>query len=417
MNEEFNPENFDEIQEQKIDIKTQAKNSNHSNKGLKVFCFVLTAIFLLSCCTIGGYFWGRNQSLNKEISNNSNGAVNIPLHKKPEAGNELSTAQIYEEVAPYVVGILVYNESGKTSSASGVVYSDNGYIVTNDHIYSEIPSAKFKIYFADGYVLDAYYVAGDTRSDLAVLKISDNMQIKGAQFGDSNEAISGERVCAIGCPNGYNQKSTITTGIVSAPKVRENISSNYSSNFIQTDTAINPGNSGGALVNEYGQIIGITSSKIAGAIYEGVGFAIPSQTVKKIVESLIENGNVVDRARIGISYSFYDDSVAEIVGLGAGGLYVHDVSVESNLHGSLEVKDIITRVNDLAITSDSVVLDLLEELNPGDSMLLTVLKPDGETVTLTATLLSDEGSSSYIYSTANDNGETNNGEFNWPEGY
>ena len=412
MNEEFNSEIYD-VEEQKIEIAPQ-ENIAHSNKGLKVFCIALAAVFLLSCCSVGGYFLGRIQT--KTISY-SNGDVNITLNKKPNT-EELSAAQIYNEVAPYVVGILVYNDAGKTSEASGVIYSENGYIVTNDHIYSEIPSAKFKIYFYDGLICNATYVAGDTRSDLAVLKITDDVKVTGANFGDSSEVISGEMVCAIGCPNGYSKKSTITAGIVSAPKVRASITSNYSSNFIQTDTAINPGNSGGALVNAYGQVIGITSSKIAGAIFEGIAFAIPSQTVKKNVESLILNGNVVDRAQLGVSYYFFNDIEAKIVKIGVGGLYISEVNQDSDLLGKVEKGDIVTRINDVAITDDSVVLDLLEEYKPGEAVLLTVYKSTGEIVTVSAALLSDVGSSSYVDSTSSDKDESSNaGEFNWPEGY
>ena len=412
MNEEFNSEIFDEVQEQKIEIAPQ-KNAVHSNKGLKVFCCILAAVFLLSCCSVGGYFLGRILTQSKSYANCS---VNVTLNKKPNA-EELSAAQIYAEVSPFVVGIFIYNDAGNTSEASGVIYSDSGYVVTNDHIYADIPSAKFKICFSDGTICNANYVAGDTRSDLAVLKITDDVQVTGANFGDSSEVISGETVCAIGCPNGYTKTSTITTGIVSAPKVRESITSNFSSNFIQTDTAINPGNSGGALVNAYGQIIGITSSKIASAMIEGVGFAIPSQTVKKIVESLILNGSVIDRAQLGIAYYFFDETQAQILGIGAGGLYISEAYEESDLFGKVTKGDIITRFNDIAITSDAVALDLLEEYKPGDTVPLTVYKTSGETITVSVVLLSDEGSSSYVDSTAVEKEESNSGEFNWPEGY
>ena len=418
MNEETNYEFTDDVGEQKIDLVLPSKNKkSKSDKGIKIFCIAVAFTVLLSCFSIGGYYLGRFHSLNNASKNSNDSDVNVVLEKKPDDGNEFAVAQIYKDVSPLVVGILVYNDDGDTSEASGVVYSSGGYIVTNDHIYSEVPSAKFKIFFADGKVYNAHYVAGDTRSDLAVLKINEDVELPITKFGDSSEVISGERVCAIGCPNGYNKKSTITTGVVSSPKVRASISSSYSSNFIQTDTAINPGNSGGALVNAYGQIIGITSSKIAGTVYEGIGFAIPSHTVKNIVESLIENGKVVDRARLGISYNFYDSAIAEISGISKGGLYVREVSNDSNLLGKLEVNDIIIRVNDIAITDDAIILDFLEECKPGDEIMLTVYKSNGNTTNLTAKLLSDEGSSSYVNGNSQDKEPGNNGEFNWPEGY
>lgn len=405
---------FDSVDAEKIKIVLpDKKTDNKTGKGLKIFCLAVAFTIILTCFSFGGYFLGKNQ-LSKPQNNNS---INVTLEKKPEADSAVSTAQIYASVAQNVVGILVYNSNGKMSEASGVVYTSDGYIVTNDHIYSDVPSAKFKIFMHDNNIYDAYYVAGDTRSDLAVLKISQNVKLSAAVFGDSSEVVSGEKVCAIGYPNGYNSRSTITTGVVSAPKVRATISSSYSSNFIQTDTAINPGNSGGALINEFGQIIGITSSKISGAAYEGVGFAIPSKTVKKIAESLIQNGSVKDRARLGISYNFYNPVMAELAQMPASGLLVREVSEDSDLNGKLFDGDLITRVNDVAITDDSIILDLLEDSKPGDRILLTVIGSKGNHLTISVELLSDEGSSSYVDDSTPGKQPGGNGEFNWPEGF
>ena len=385
------------------------------NKGLRLFCILLAAVIVLSGFSLGGYYFGKYSSRQRADSSD---AGNLDLEQKPENSNTMSASAVYSKVVSSVVGILIYNDDEKMGEASGVVYSENGYIITNDHIYSEIPAAKFKVFLNDGNEYSATYIAGDTRSDLAILKITENVKLTVPSFGDSSAVISGESVCAIGCPNGYSSKATITTGIVSVPKVRKSITTSYTSNFIQTDTAINPGNSGGALVNMYGQIIGITSSKIADTAYEGVGYAIPTKTVKKIVESLIENGNVKNRAKLGISYYFYNRAIAEIGDLQSCGLLVSEVSVDSDLHGKLEKGDIITRVNDILIYDDAIILDILEECNAGDSILLTVIKSTGETVNLNAVLLNDEGSSSYVNAGSVSNPDDNKGgSFNWPEGY
>ncbi len=407
---------LDEFEAQKINIpETLPAKEKTANKGVKTFCVILAAVIVLSCFTYGGYFLGKNSN---KVPHTYDETPQISLQSKPEDANAISAAKIYSDISKSVVGILVYNESGEMGEASGVVYSEDGYIVTNDHIYSSISSAKFKIFISDGSEYDAYYVAGDTRSDLAVLKISEDVKLSVPAFGNSDEVITGETVCAIGCPNGYSAKSTITLGIVSVPKVRMSITTTYSSNFIQTDTAINPGNSGGALVNMYGQIIGITSSKISDTSYEGVGFAIPTKTVKKVVQSLIENGNVKNRARLGISYNFYNSAMAELSELSSCGLLVREVSKDSDLYSKLSEGDMISHVNDIAITDDAVILDLLEESAPGDSILLTVLKQSGETVTVSAILLKDEGSSSYVNSDGTITQDGNNGgEFNWPEGF
>lgn len=409
---------FGEITAQKINIPEENKPAEKvPNKGLRVFCFLLASVMVLSCFSLGGYFIGRHTALSS-TSSKSGTVSSLEFESRPADAAASDITKVYDSVADSVVGILIYNDSGKSGEASGVVYSKDGYIITNDHIYSEIPSAKFKVFLNDGSEYDAHYVAGDTRSDLAVLKISSSVSLTVPTFGNSDEVVTGEAVCAIGCPNGYSARSTVTSGIVSVPKVRMSITTSYSSNFIQTDTAINPGNSGGALVNMYGQIIGITSSKISGTAYEGVGFAIPSATVKKVAESLIENGNVKNRARLGISYYFYNSAMAELNDMPSCGLLVGEVASESDLYGTLREGDMITRVNDIELTDDAIILDILEGLEPGNTILLTVIRESGETVNLSAVLLADEGSSSYVNSeSSSDSSQESGGSFDWPEGY
>lgn len=378
---------------EKISIPQTADTvKDTKNNGIRIFALILAAVLTVSLSVFGGYYLGVHSTSERHKS-----GVNsyISLQSKPAKPTVYSADKIYADTVESVVGILVYNKKGDSGEATGVVLSEDGYIITNDHIYTEIPSAKFKIYMHDGTEYNAYFVAGDTRSDIAVLKIRENVKLKVPTFGNSSSVVSGESVCAIGCPNGYSSKATITVGIVSVPKVRKTITSIYSSNFIQTDTAINPGNSGGALVNVYGQIIGITSAKISDTSYEGVGFAIPTNTVKRITESLIENGNVKDRARLGIQYRFYNSANAEVHDLATGGLLVTTVLEDSDLYGKLNVNDMIVKVNELEITNDSIILDVLEEHVPGDTINLTVLRENGKTEVITALLLSDEGSSSY----------------------
>ena len=405
----------DNFSAEKINIPEIAPHAKPTNQGIKVFCVILAIVFGLTCCSVGGYFVGKNSS---QIIFGENSSTSLDLQDRPTTNKTYSAEQVYGAICESVVGILVYNNKGDMGEASGIVYSSDGYIVTNDHIYASIPSAKFKIFTSDGKEYDAYYVAGDTRSDLAVLKISDKVSLKPVTLGNSDQIITGEEVCAVGCPNGYSRKSTITCGIVSVPKVRQSITSSYSSNFIQTDTAINPGNSGGALVNMHGQVIGVTSSKISGTAYEGVGYAIPSKTVKKVAESLIEHGNVKDRVRLGISYVFYNNAMAELYDLQSCGLVVEEVTEDSDLYGRIGKNDIITRVNDIEITDDAIILDILEELTPNDTIMLTVVRQSGAVENISAKLLADEGSTSYISSGSAQSENTNpSGDFNFPEGY
>lgn len=392
-NSEMDDEFEDAFVAEKIIIPEQLSTDDRSKiKGVKIFCFILALCLFATCFSVGGYFVGR-QSLNQYDKLDSQFPL---LEDRPDNDNILSTDRIYSDTVNSVVGILVYNEYGSdTSEATGVVYSENGYIITNDHIYSSIPSAKFKIFFHDGTEYDAYFVAGDTRSDLAVLKINSDVKFKVPVFGDSNKIKVGETVCAVGCPNGYNSDATITRGIISSASVRRSITTNYSSRFIQTDTAINPGNSGGALLNLYGQVVGITSAKIADAKYEGVGYAIPTTIVKQIAQSLIENGNVKDRARLGITYQFYSDLSAKHDEPNVSGLLISEVSTDSDLFGKVNKGDIIIGIDNYQITHSDVVLDVLDSHQPGDKIKLSVYKTNGQEEIITAVLLSDEGSSSY----------------------
>ena len=252
------------------------KNYKPMSVGLKVFSIIMAGIIMLTAACSVGYFVGRSSIKFAERKTEE-----LDLKARPKDAEQMSEAEIYNKTGQSVVGIMVYNSSGKGSQASGIVYSENGYIITNDHIYSEIPSAKFKIYTHDGKEYNAKYIAGDKVSDLAVLKV-DNAKLKPATFGNSDDLYYGEHVVAIGRPRNANEDSSITSGIISGLNRRVQTTSSYSSRVIQTDSAINPGSSGGALVNMYGQVICVTSSKMASVDYEGVGYAIPTTVTEKL---------------------------------------------------------------------------------------------------------------------------------------
>lgn len=378
------------------------RNAISKLTGAKIFALVLAFVLLLLVAFSTGYFIGANDI-----------KINVALDERP-SGDVLNTSEIYNKVNPSVVGIVVYNENGKSSMASGVVYSQDGYIVTNDHIYSEIPNAKFKIFTSDGKEINATYVAGDTRSDLAVLK-ANTIGLKVAEFGNSNECVVGEGAVAIGRPAGATNASNISKGIICGTNVRvKSITTSYSERFIQTDAAINPGSSGGALCNMYGQVIGITSSKLIGNAYEGVGYAIPTARMKIIVESLIKNKSVVTRGKIGITYSEIDSVISEITALPKG-LYVSSVDKESKLYDSLRNGDVITAVNNVEASAENVLM-IVEDSNPGDNITFTVYrKSTNKTFTVSAKLLADKGSSSYTTKTDDKKEDYNSNDFDFPE--
>ena len=396
-------------------------------RGLKVFCLVMVGVLLLTMTTGVGYFVGKKMAEKSITTPNYIGQdVDVNLAAKPKDTDQLTAAQVYAEVNKSIVGIMVYNEAGQLGEASGVIYSEDGFIVTNDHIYSEIGAAQFKIYMHDGKEYDAVYVAGDVISDLAVLKIEteEDVKFEPAIFGNSSEVVNGEHVVAIGRPGDATDVSSITSGIVSNAKRREQTTSSYTARFIQTDSAINPGSSGGALVNMYGQVIGITSSKIAALDHEGIGFAIPTTTMERVVEQLVKKGKVVDRAKLGISYTQIDSVTKELNNYKAVGLLVATVSNDSDVAGVLNAGDIITHVNGVEITNDDVMLDVIEDCKAGDVITITVLFTDGEQEDLEVKLKANIGDSSYSTALEERNPSKENekdknssgGSFNFPQG-
>ncbi len=378
-------------------------------KGLRIFALILAAVILLSCGTATGYYFGKNNIFGGKVTTSD-------LASKPEDTDMYTTAQVYEAVNDSIVGIMVYNSSA-ISSASGVIYTESGYIITNDHIYDGIGAAKFKVYTADGHEYAADYVAGDTRSDIAVLKITDSVKLKPAPFGNSDELYVGEPVVAMGRPTGATTANNITGGIVSLLNSRASVTSNYSTKYIQTNAAINPGSSGGALLNMYGQVVGITSSKIAGENYEGMGFAIPTTTAKKVADSLIEHEYVVDRSRLGISYREINSATAEAYQM-TKGLYIAAIESDSDLLGKADVGDTIIAVNGNNIVDSTTILDVIENSVPGTVITFTISNEDG-TKDVSAKLIPDKGSSSYESSESSSyqNGSNqNSSEFSFPFG-
>lgn len=386
------------------------------SKGLKIFALIMAAVILLTGTCYAGYVIGRNS-----ISFKSNTNIKVDLAAKPTGTDELTPAQVYEKVGKSIVGIVIYNSSGKGGQASGIVFSEDGYIVTNDHIYSEIPAAKFKIYTHDGKEYDAKYVAGDVISDLAVLKI-DAKGFTPAEFGNSDELFYGENVVAIGRPSDATDNSSITMGIISAINRRVQTTSNYSARLIQTDSAINPGSSGGALVNMYGQVVGVTASKLASVEYDAVGYAIPTTVMKRIVDELIAKGKVVTRAKLGVSYTAIDSVAAEIGDYKTRGLLLASVAEDSDLYGKVKEGDYITHIKGIEVTSDDIVLDIIEQSRAGDKITVTVYTKDGQNKTIDAVLKANVGESSYTLTQSSENktqggsGENGGGTFDFPFG-
>lgn len=295
--------------------------------------------------------------------------------KDAKTNNSYTSAKASEKVSDSVVGILCYSDdvpdqadtTTASSQGSGIIFSQDGYVITNAHVIGNSKTAyAIRVVTSDGKVYKAGVVGYDSRTDIAVLKMDDAKGLTPATFGDSSQLEVGQDIIVVGNPGGLDYQNTTTKGVISA--LDRKLSTSSLTKYIQTDAAINPGNSGGPLVNYYGQVVGITTSKIVSETYEGMGFAIPSQTVKNIVDTLVKNGYVEGRVKIGISGIAVTSDQASNYNIPQG-IYVQSIVSGGPCDGtSLKEGDIITEVDGETITSFADVYAILETHKPGDKI-------------------------------------------------
>jgi len=342
--------------------------------------------------------------------------TNTTTVSKTAVKNENSTTQAVDKVKDAVVSVITYSANSQnslfgstetdtdtnteqvSSEGSGVIYKKEGnfaYLVTNTHVISG--AKKVDIRLADGTKVPGEIVGSDTYSDIAVVKIAADKVTTVAEFGDSDQLTVGETAIAIGSPLGSEYANTVTQGIVSSLNRNVSLKSEdgqaISTKAIQTDTAINPGNSGGPLINIQGQVIGITSSKIAtngGTSVEGLGFAIPSNDAINIINQLEKNGKVT-RPALGIqmvnlsNLSSTDLQRLNVPSSVTAGVVVRSVITSMPANGHLQQYDVITKVDDKAISSTTELQSALYSHSIGDSMTVTYYR-DGKEETTTIKL-------------------------------
>jgi len=346
-----------------------------------------------------------NQKPDTEVQNNQ-------TITQTSVKNENSTTKAVEKVKDAVVSVITYSANSQnslfgsgesdtdtnteqvSSEGSGVIYKKEGefaYLVTNTHVING--ASKVDIRLADGTKVPGDIVGSDTFSDIAVVKISSEKVTTVAEFGDSSQLTVGETAIAIGSPLGSEYANTVTQGIVSSLNRNVSLKSEdgqaISTNAIQTDTAINPGNSGGPLINIQGQVIGITSSKIAtngGTSVEGLGFAIPSNDAIHIIDQLEKSGKVT-RPALGIqmvNLSNLNASDLQRLNIPANvtsGVVVRSVQTNMPANGHLQRFDVITKVDDKAISSTTELQSALYSHSIGDSMTVTYYRNGKEETT------------------------------------
>lgn len=320
----------------------------------------------------------------------------LKLDDKPsDAGDKKYTAETaFNKVSDSVVGIVCYtgeitSVENCSSQGSGIIMSSDGYVLTNSHVIGNSKTAyRIQVITADGKEYTAGVVGFDSRTDIAVLKMDDAKDLKPASFGDSSKIELGEDIIVVGNPGGLDYQNSITKGVVSA--LDRKLSSTSLVKYIQTDAAINPGNSGGPVVNLYGQVIGVATSKIVSEKYEGMGFAIPSQTVKEIFDELVRNGYVAGRVKIGISGTNVTASMASQYDIPQG-ILVAEIIKDGPCDGTeLETEDIITEADGTEVKSFSDIYEVLEKHKAGDKIELKYYRSsDGSEGTVEITLQED----------------------------
>lgn len=373
-------------------------SSNHSSGGFGKNIFVPFLSGVIGAGLVVGTCFGVPSIKNKLISpstritsTSAGTTLDNPLNLINIADYSNTSIAVAEKVLPSVVGITVtyqvnsiFGSTTGDATGSGIIISEDGYILTNNHVISsESSSSYYAISEATGIKVNLYndkesytatVVGTDAYTDLAVLKI-DKTGLTPATLGSSDDLKVGEYVMAIGNPLGMDY--SVTTGVISAVN-REVQSDGTTYLAIQTDAAINSGNSGGALVNANGEVIGINTLKLAGNGIEGIGFAIPISSTTSIVDQLIEFSEV-KRPFIGISGSSVDETITKKYNVPQG-IYVEEIEKDSPAEkAGLQVGDIITKFEDTEVKSVNELNRVKNTHSIGDKVNITIIRNGEET--------------------------------------
>lgn len=387
------------------------------NKKTKAFLWVIGAVLVLlgaamvlySVGLTSGWFGGETAEPPQASSSTpapEDDQKLLEIEEIPQDGM-MTPNQVYEKVKHSVVAVVTYGQGSDLtdspiSSGSGIVFSEDGYIVTNSHVIGDSNQYPVKVVFTgqdeneEDQEYPAQIVGYDKRTDIAVLKI-DAAGLTPAEFADSDQLKVGDTVLSLGNPGvaGENFTNTLTKGMVSAVNRTVTMSS-INMQYIQTDAAINPGSSGGALLNLYGQVVGINAAKITTTEIEGICFAIPTNIAKDVINDIVKNGYVSDRVRLGVTIRGLSSYEAEMYNVPQS-LVIVGFSSDSEIPSKgAEIGDIITAINGVNTTSSNTLYNELEKFKAGEKVKLTIYRQASgsqraRTFEIEVTLLEDRG--------------------------
>ena len=396
---------------------------NQNKKKSKKFLTGLVAVICvlaIAITSVVGYAMisGKGISISVSDKDNANGTKssiggstakesdrdtkNLPtLTQLAAPSDALSIPEIVKKVSGSVVGISA-SISSQTATGTGVIMKENGYIITNAHVVSGASNLSVVFTDEDKTSMPAELIGIDSQTDLAVIKI-DKKGLTPAEFGKSSDLQVGEIAIAIGNPLGFELAGSVTSGIISALDRTLTIE-DQEMNLIQTDASINSGNSGGALVNAYGQVIGITSAKVNSAYGEGLGFAIPIDNAKPIIDDLIKYGYVKGRPVLGLSGQTITELWSQYYGVPQGFIVRNVEEGSAAAKAGIKVGDVVIGINDTTITSISEFNKIKAKYKAGDTITITLYR-QGNKMNVKATL--DEDKSTATSSESQDTTESN----------
>ena len=398
-----------------VDLDLASENEKKAK--LKKFLWLFSTIVLLLAIFFTTLVFSSKERFNvfkplaveKKLDLPKKDAPVEPVIPQPTSGGTVTgVSEVYERVSPAIVGIITFCENsalGEEGQGTGIILTKDGYILTNSHVIGNSKNNKITVVISnkeEDKEYEAKIIGFDASKDIAVLKVeAENLPC--AELGNSDELRVGEDVVAIGNPGGMKFSKTLTKGIISALERNVYEKEKPPVKFIQTDAAINPGNSGGALVNMKSQIVGITSLKMSGGIMqpptEAIGFAIPINSVRDIINKIIAGGSSTGNVKLGVTVQGVSRYHAEYYDVPLGVLIV-GISEDSSLKGSkIEKGDIITKLDGVKILDTDSLKDELNSHKPGDVVTLTVFRPkrswnsrkiSGETIEEKITLKEDK---------------------------